>query len=145
MKQTIKDIELIKNEEVYTTVDNDNIRINNSYLLTTPWVIYGYSFYLNHINGDTKDIIKGSSFGVGFEVFCHDIAYFFTHKSRYKDADIGGTVFNDLDGRTNDDTSNDRTYSSLMILLYLIVNPSTFIYDYSKYRGIKPWLFLMKK
>ena len=32
----------------------DNVRISDSYKILTPWMQYGYSFYLNHINDDTK-------------------------------------------------------------------------------------------
>ena len=35
---------------------------------------YGYSFYLNHFNPNTKDVIQGSTAGVQFEWELHNYA-----------------------------------------------------------------------
>ena len=53
-----------------------------------------YSFYLNHINKDTKDIIRGSTIGVQYEWLVHNIAYFLgIMPSRADPVEIGKTIY----------------------------------------------------
>jgi hypothetical protein len=65
---TTNDIyQLVRNdseEKIKTFATVDNVHVENSYKIVTPWMRYGYSFYLNHINSDTRDVIKGSTLGV---------------------------------------------------------------------------------
>ena len=56
----------------------DNVQIKDSYKIITPWVQYGYSFYLNHINEDTKDVIDGTVLGTTIEWGLHNFAYTFS-------------------------------------------------------------------
>ena len=53
-----------ENGVYYEITNQENIKIVNSYKIKTPWAQWGYSFYLNHINPSTKDIIKGSTAGM---------------------------------------------------------------------------------
>ena len=51
-------------------------QLNNSYRIVTPWVQWGYSFYLNHFNAGTKDIIQGTTRGTQLEWMWHNLAYY---------------------------------------------------------------------
>jgi hypothetical protein len=53
----------------------ESIEIENSYHIITPWMKFGYSFYLNHFNESTKDIIKGTTMGMQYEWMLHNVAY----------------------------------------------------------------------
>lgn len=76
---------------------DDNVHIENSYKIVTPWIRYGYSFYLNHINSDTKNVIKGSSLGVSFEWESHNLAALFGFGGEAaENLDVGATIFSDL-------------------------------------------------
>jgi len=105
---TINDINQIsglKLERISST-DNgdteDNVGIINSYKILTPWVQYGYGFYLNYINEQTRDIIDGTTVGVTYEWMLHNIAYagasilgLDSFKASAESVDIGKTVFDD--------------------------------------------------
>ena len=105
---TISDINQIsglKLERISST-DNgdteDNVGIINSYKILTPWVQYGYGFYLNYINEQTRDIIDGTTVGVTYEWMLHNIAYggasilgLDSFKASAESVDIGKTVFDD--------------------------------------------------
>lgn len=70
-------VDLINICELEATVEEDgNVKIANSTKIITPWVQYGYAFYLKYINKDTKDKIEGSALGVQFEWLCHNVAYY---------------------------------------------------------------------
>ena len=141
---TVNDIIQIVNSTesgVLTTVENNNVHINNSHKILTPWVQFGYSFYLNHIKDDTKDIIKGSSVGVQFEWELHNIAYygldvvdtiidsFDIHVSeldKYKNqatsVDIGPTIYHD-----------NHSFSVFMFIVYNFTYPLSGLYDLLTY------------
>ena len=145
--ETACDIYKIINKNVYVDSNESNeknVQIENSYLIHTPLVRYGYSIYLNYINEDTKDVINGSSFGVEFEWFCHNIAYYLTRKDRFKSADIGHTIFDDYENRKKSDSTEDRVLSIGMIILYFLCNPMAF-FEYSKNRRFNPWIILTKE
>ena len=75
--------------------EGNNVKINGSSKVLTPWMQFAYSFYLNHIKSDTRDIIKGSTFGVQFEWLLHNIYYLFNGNIDAKDVDVGPTIFAD--------------------------------------------------
>ena len=103
---TASDINLLvsgnsdRNEGVYYTITGEeSIQIVNSYKIKTPWVQWGYSFYLNHINPGTKDIIKGSTMGMQYEWVLHNLAYFLgINRSSSASVDLGQSIFADEHG-----------------------------------------------
>ena len=36
-------------------LEENDIKIENSYLILTPWIVLGYSVYANHFDSDSKD------------------------------------------------------------------------------------------
>ena len=114
---TIHDIVLISKKTVQGNAVGDDVKINNSHLIFTPWVQFGYSFYLNHINSDTKNKIKGTTVGVQGEWAAHNLAYYTLSVAKIganifgidnssivaylgaaSPADIGATVYNNPKG-----------------------------------------------
>ncbi len=98
---TVNDIEQIDNGEVTATVsdDGESVIINNSYKIVTPWVQYAYSYYLNHINPETKDVIKGSTIGVQYEWMLHNAAYYVgIERDHTQSVDVGASIFSDTHG-----------------------------------------------
>ena len=81
---TAHDIYVLANNSssgVQATVKNNNagtaeVEIENGYKVITPWVQWGYSFYLNHIRSDTKDVLKGTTTGVQREWMAHNLGYY---------------------------------------------------------------------
>ena len=51
-------------------------QLSNSYKIVTPWMQWGYSFYLNHFNPETKGIIQGMTRGTQLEWMWHNLAYY---------------------------------------------------------------------
>ncbi len=75
--------------------DSGIVTIHGSHNLITPWMQWIYSFYLNHINRETRDIIKGSTIGVQYEWFVHNFAYYIGFKQLRADpVEIGKTIYN---------------------------------------------------
>ena len=75
--------------------DSGIVTIHGSHNLITPWMQWIYSFYLNHINKETRDIIKGSTIGVQYEWFDHNFAYYLGIKQLRADpVEIGKTIYN---------------------------------------------------
>ena len=106
---------------------NGNVNIEDSYKIVTPWVQFGYSFYLNHINKKTRNVIKGTTFGVQFELMAHNISFYYGKIFRKKDivkksrsADIGSTIFDDYD---SDADETRKIFSGLMIGVYILTSP----------------------
>ncbi|MGM9970600.1 MAG: hypothetical protein ACI35S_09425, partial [Anaeroplasma sp.] len=135
---TIHDIYLIANSKengLSVSVSDNNIHIENSYKLLTPWMIYGYSFYLNHINPNTKDIIKGSTAGVQFEWELHNCAAWLGFGGdSAKHLDVGKSIFTDGKNRQSKDNNgniNITYYLSIgMRVGYIILgNPIYWIWD----------------
>jgi len=132
---TVTDIVLLTND-VETTVSNGNVNIKNSHRIITPWVQYGYSFYLNHFYPETKDVIKGTSLGVQVEWMCHNAAYVAlsvvnwfgieeflgmnVDESLKKTAhvDIGVTIYDDYINRKSD---SEKAASLAMIIFYIFL------------------------
>ena len=83
-------------EGLIVSVSGDNVHIENSYKILTPWMRYGYSLYLNYYNTDTKDVIQGSTAGLAFEWGIHNLAAWFgIAEERTKHLDVGKTIFSD--------------------------------------------------
>ena len=85
---------------------------------------YGYSFYLNHINSDTRNVIKGSTFGVSFEWEAHNLAALFGIGGESgKHLDVGATIFSDLNSHPLKDEdgniSKTGVASMCMITMYV--------------------------
>ena len=117
------------------SVSGDNVHIDNSYKLLTPWMRYGYSFYLNHINPETKDVINGSSFGVQFEWELHNYAAWLgIGGDNAKHLDVGKSIF--ADGKSHPLIDKDGNISStgvmslgMRILYIMSSNPVYWIWD----------------
>ena len=106
----------------------DNVRISDSYKILTPWMQYGYNFYLNHINDDTKNIIDGTTIGVTHEWMLHNIAYagasilgLDTYRDAARSVDVGKTLF-------DDDHGNIIEHS--MKISYIVINPMNAVIDF---------------
>ena len=120
--------------KVLVTPSDDNVHIENSYKILTPWMQYGYSFYLNHFNEGTKDIIQGSTKGVQYEWSLHNAAALLGFGESAENADIGKTIFADGDNRRlrEDDGSLSEVglMSLAMRLSYFVVSsPISWIGD----------------
>ncbi len=120
---TVSDINLILSGEVtYKTNGIDNVQIVNSYKIQTPWVQWGYSFYLNHINPDTKDIIKGSTTGMQYEWVLHNLAYFLgINRSSSASVDLGPSIFSDGKDHPLIDENGEVSMAGVMSLLMRII------------------------
>ena len=67
-------VEVIPNDKNEDGV-YDEIAINDAYKVITPWMQWGYSFYLNHMREDTKDLIGGTTTGATLEWLEHNAVY----------------------------------------------------------------------
>ena len=122
-------------EGLKVTISGDNVRIKNSYKILTPWMRYGYSFYLNHFNHNTKDVIQGSTAGVQFEWELHNYAAWLgIGGDLAKHLDVGKSIFSD--GKTHPlrDEHGNITATGVMSLGMRIVyiwfgNPIYWIWD----------------
>ena len=90
---TIRDIGNFDKLNIVLT--NEGVRIENSNLIKTPWVQWFYSFYLNHINKETKNIIRGSTRGLQFEWMLHNIAFDVFGLENGEHLDTQKTIFTD--------------------------------------------------
>ena len=105
----------------------DNVRINDSYKILTPWMQYGYSFYLNHFNTETKNTIDGTTTGVVYEWMAHNLAYagasilgIDKYKASAQSVDVGKTLFGDRHG---------GLIEHGMKIPYIVLNPVTAVID----------------
>ena len=114
---TANDIYQIK-KNVDVDIDktnSENVHIKESYKLLTPWTRFGYSLYLNHINPNTKDVIKGSTAGVQFEWELHNYAAWLgIGGESAKHLDIGKTIF--ADGKYHPLKNIDGSISSTGVM-----------------------------
>ena len=135
---TANDIYQIASGDVYVDMNktnSDNVHIENSYKILTPWMRYGYSFYLNHLNPNTKDVIQGSTAGVQFEWELHNYAAWLgIGGDSAKHLDVGKSIF--ADGKTHplrDEHGNitaTGVMSSVMRIVYIrFGNPMFWIPD----------------
>lgn len=130
---TVSDIMNISQLEI--TATSSNVHIENSHLIKTPWVQFGYSVYLNHFNESTKDVIQGSSAGVSFEWLVHNIAgYLGIGGESAKHVDVGPTIFSDSQSHPLFSAEGELQASGVMSLLmqigYLILGtPIVWAYD----------------
>ena len=111
-------------------INETNVHIKNSHKIHTPWVRLAYAYYLNHINSDTKDVFRGSSFGIEFEWFCHNSAYIYYSFKGDKmkanaaaEADIGPYIYCD----------NHEKWSPIMKKLYELLDPINSLNDFIKW------------
>ena len=123
---TAHDVTQIVTGKVKTSDENPG-KIENSYLIFTPWVQLAYSIYLNHINTDTRDYFIGSSSAIQYEWLGHNLAYWYyfckgneEKKEEAKDADIGPTIFDD---------KNHGFASAFMKASYGLLNTPIFIIE----------------
>lgn len=122
-------------EGLKVSVSGDNVHIDNSYKLLTPLMRYGYSFYLNYFNPNTKDVIQGSTAGVQFEWELHNYAAWLgIGGDSAKHLDVGKSIFSD--GKTHPLIDKDGNISSIgvmslgMRILYILSgNPVYWIWD----------------
>jgi len=125
-----KDVNIDKD---YT--NSNNVRIHNSYKILTPWVRYCYSFYLNHINPNTKDVIQGSTAVVQFEWELHNYAAWLGIKGEStRNLDVGKSIFADGNSHLIRDEEGNLTLEGVMSvamrLMYIFSgNPIFWIWD----------------
>ena len=90
-----------------------------------------YSAYVNYINPETRDIVKGTSLGMEFEWMLHNIAYTFSFGkfTRAKDLDVEASIFSD----------DHEGYSVAMKLAYIVVySPFFVVWDLIANGGFNP-------
>ena len=135
---TANDIYQIASGNVYVNeekTNSENVHIENSYKVLTPWMRYGYSFYLNHFNEDTKDVIQGSTAGVQFEWELHNYAAWLgIGGDSAKHLDVGQSIFADGVHHPLRDKDGNLTATGVMSLgmriVYIIFgNPISWIGD----------------
>ena len=92
--------------------------------------------YLNHFNKKTKDLITGSTKGIVFEWFVHNIAYMFgVSKGSTKHLDIGSTIFKDMEDHPilkDGVVQKEGLMSIAMILVYYFYDSYFWEYDWSR-------------
>ena len=105
----------------------DNVQITNSYKIITPWVQYGYAFWLNNINRDIKKVIAGTTSGLVHEWLLHNVAYVGSsvlgldrYAAMAQSVDVGKTLFAD---------SHGGLIEHGMKVSYLLLNPLNAIID----------------
>ena len=117
---TAHDIYHIATKKVYVDMEktnSENVHIENSYKILTPWMRYGYSFYLNHFNPNTKDVIQGNTAGVQFEWELHNYAAWLGFGGEpAKHLDVGKTIFADGEAHPLRDKDGDITKEGVMSL-----------------------------
>ena len=112
--------DLIKFGQIEADAEKNPVDIVNSYKIHTPMAQYVYSFYLNYINNETKDLIDGTSFGVQFEWMCHNVAYYVGYKKENATpVNIGPTIFDD----------DHKQSSTIMKFAYGLLMTPFFIID----------------
>jgi RHS repeat-associated protein len=90
-------------ERIVDDVDGEkkeSVKIKDSYKLLTPMARLYYSAYVNHINPDTRNVVKGTSLGLEFEWMVHNTAYFLSFGTfeRAGDLDAEASIFSDDHG-----------------------------------------------
>ncbi len=142
---TVKDVVLLVTGVVKADVVNGEVEIINSHMINTPWVQWGYSFYLNHINEETRDIIQGTTSGFQGKWMAHNIAYHVLYKTKVilgffgvtsekledainasSPANIGRTVFDNRGG----------LIMTGLIAFNSIIAPISTIIDFLVYKGV---------
>ena len=135
---TVNDIYQIASGNVYVDMNktnSDNVNIYDSYKILTPWVRYGYSFYLNHFNPDTKNIIQGSTAGMQIEWELHNYAAWFgIGGDSAKHLDSGKSIFSDSKYHPLKNERGEVTATGLMSIAMKVVyimssNPIYWIWD----------------
>ena len=120
MAATANDIYQTASGNVYVDMNktnSENVHIENSYKILTPWMRYGYSFYLNHFNHNTKDVIQGSTAGVQFEWELHNYAAWLGIVGySAKHLDVGKSIFADGETHPLRDEHGNITATGVMSL-----------------------------
>ena len=121
----------VKVDNEYT--NEKNVQVQNSSKLLTPWMILGYSFYLNHFKESTKDVIKGTTVAVSYEWWLHNLAAWLNiGGERSKHVDVGATIFDDFNNRDNSDVSV-KVLSATMAITYALILPTLGLIDWLVY------------
>ena len=123
-------------------LEENDIKIENSYLILTPWIVLGYSVYANHFDSDSKDEIQGSTLGICYEWTMHNIAAWIgIGGDSAKHLNVGETIF--ADKETHPLKNDDGTFSNVglmsfaMRVTYLwLPHPISIIWDLSVNNGL---------
>ena len=122
------------------TNNNESVRIHNSDHIVTPWVQYGYSFYLNHYS-EYKDYFVGTTIGMTYEWTLHnagvigfDVAgnamnavglnggKMLEYSVRCMDVDLGPTIY-------HDDSATKGIFSDIMKNSFSFLYPISAFHD----------------
>ncbi|MCI5745461.1 MAG: hypothetical protein MR270_04180 [Erysipelotrichaceae bacterium] len=113
------------------TASEDNVHIENSYKILTPWIRYCYSFYLNHFNPNTKNVIKGGTFGVQFEWELHNYAAWVGIGGEPAEhVDLGETIY--ADGKFHpliDDHKNITSEGIMSLIMRIVYTRLYYLFD----------------
>lgn len=103
------------------------VHIKDSYMILTPWFQYGYCFWLNHVNPETRYVIDGTTNGLMYEWMLHNIAFWGSSLLGFDDyadmaasVDVGETLF-------SDDHNNWMEHG--MKLSYILLDPASSLID----------------
>ena len=137
---TAVDIYHLINQDIQIVGTADNLKIENSYLINTPWVQLGISLNINYFSPDYKDTIQGSSAGMVFEWMCHNAAFaVYSFASLLgKDVhnkvlaagsvDMGATIFHD---------NTHGKMGTFMKAAYWVLSPISAFIDHRTYKNIQ--------
>ena len=141
--------DIVQVVEMDKTLDVDEaagtIQLPDSYKIDHPVVQWGYSFYLNHIREDTRDIIGGTTTGTQLEWLWHNLAYRGLTAAANITSSLGWTDFSvKLEGWASSAQSVDLgfnvfsnasdTPSTIMKGLSWVTNPISTLIDWILYK-----------
>ncbi len=107
------------------------VEIVNSYKLSLPISIFGYSVYLKYFDEEYKQFFKGTAGGIAAEWFSHNVAYdlfsffglftdkFDVYKSSAKNVNLASSIFGEDRG----------LYRGIFLGVEFIMSPFSFLVD----------------
>jgi len=121
--------ELIKGKDkdgVWVEIGANSVQIRNASKIKTPWVLLAYSYYLNHFHRKAKNILKGSTSGIVYEWFLHNLAAWagIGEEGQASNVDLGAFIFSDAKDHPlwNDEgLQMNGVMSTVMIVTYGIL------------------------
>ena len=127
--------EIQNNFDERVIIDEDSVEIVDSYKVISSVMKLGYAIYLNHFNSSTKDVIRGSSIGLEYEWYLHNIMFYLTFgKSQSaRSVSVGRSIFSD-----NHSGGIYGIASNVMKVSYMMLhNPFFWIWDLIANGGYK--------
>ena len=135
----------IETEEKVTVNENGVVSIEDSHKVFLPLSIWIYSFYLNNINPETKDILQGTTWGVANEWMAHTYGYYgflaaakasriikkpsweermLSYSRHARQVDLQSTIFDNPEG----------TIRNFMVAYHMVTAPISCLIDFYVFR-----------